>query len=231
MSPPSIEILGYETTPLGTVCLRRRELLSSPGTLVTEITLDHELLMSSYHTASERELARRALERCRGSELTALVGGLGLGYTAREVLASDRVAEVEVVELLTPVVRWLDDGLMPLSTELRADARLSVARGDVFALLTAPPSRPRDLVLIDVDHSPDDRLETTSARFYTERGLRAAREHLTPGGVLAVWSYDESSPFADSLRNVFGSVEVEAVTFENDLIDRVETDWLFIARA
>ena len=113
MSPSNIEILAYEPSPLGVLCLRRRELLSAPGTVVTEITLDHEFLMSSYTTASERALAARALEMHSGGGLEVLVGGLGLGYTAREVLTSDRVGRVEVVEFLPQVIDWLDRGLVP----------------------------------------------------------------------------------------------------------------------
>ncbi len=54
MNPSQLEILAYEETPLGPLCLRRRELLSEPGTFVTEVTLNHEFLMSSYNTDSER---------------------------------------------------------------------------------------------------------------------------------------------------------------------------------
>jgi hypothetical protein len=39
--PSNIEFLAYEATTLGDLCLRRRELLSRPGTVITEITLDH----------------------------------------------------------------------------------------------------------------------------------------------------------------------------------------------
>ena len=44
MSPRNLEILAYEDTPLGPLCLRRRELLAEPGTVVTEVTLNHEFL-------------------------------------------------------------------------------------------------------------------------------------------------------------------------------------------
>lgn len=50
----NLEILAYEHTDLGPLCLRRRKLLASAGTVVTEITLDHQLLMSSRYTASGR---------------------------------------------------------------------------------------------------------------------------------------------------------------------------------
>lgn len=101
MTPANLEILAWDDTELGILCLRRRELLSAPGTVVTEITLDGEFLMSSRHTASEEALARIALEMHPGSGLSVLVGGLGLGYTANAVLASPRVARVEAVEPVT----------------------------------------------------------------------------------------------------------------------------------
>jgi spermidine synthase len=230
MSPSNLEILAYETTPLGVLCLRRRELLSRPGTIITEITLDHELLMSSYNTLSERALADEALARHPGRDLSVLVGGLGLGYTANQVLQSARVRRVEVIEFLPEVVGFLRDGLVPLSSELLADPRFVVREGDVYATLRAPVHERFDLVLIDVDHSPDEHLGHANESFYTESGLASARHHLAPGGILAVWSYSESSPFVDALRATFAVVETVPVSFVNDLVDEEHTDWLFVAR-
>jgi spermidine synthase len=230
MSPSNIEILAYETTPLGDLCLRRRELLSRPGTVITEITLDHELLMSSYVTSSERALAEEALARHTDSDLSVLVGGLGLGYTANEVLKSARVRRVEVVEFLPEVVGFLRDGLVPLSRELLADPRLVVREGDVYEQLRDLAQERWDVVLIDVDHSPEEHLGTTNESFYSESGLERAKQHLSPGGILAVWSYAESSPFVDALRSTFSIVESVPVTVMNDLVDEEQTDWLFIAR-
>ncbi len=231
MTTANLEILAYEESPLGMICLRRRELLAAPGTIITEITLDHTLLMSSHHTDSERALSARALERHDGSELRVLIGGLGLGYTADEILSSPRVASVEVVELLPQVIGWMRDGLVPKSEALNRDARLRVVEADIFALLAAAPERQFDLILIDVDHSPEEPLGAHSADFYTEAGLRLAWHHLAPGGVLAVWSYAESSPFVAALRSVFGRVDVEVVTFENHVVEETETNWLFLVRA
>jgi len=244
MSPSNIEILAYEESPLGPLCLRRRELLAEPGTVVTEITLNHEFLMSSYNTASERALAERALaihESKSGAEsstdpsLRVLIGGLGLGYTAEAALASDRVGRVEVIELLPQVMAWMAEGLVPLSDRLYGDSRFYPRGGDVYAVMaeetSAEPARGNcyDVILIDVDHSPDDRLGGESERFYTVDGLRRARSHLAKGGVLGVWSYAESSPFSEALRQVFENVEVVPVRFMNKLVDQEEVDWLFFA--
>jgi len=230
MTPANLEILAYEHTELGILCLRRRELLSAPGETVTEITLDGEFLISSRHTASEEALARIALDMHAGDGLDVLVGGLGLGYTAHAALASPRVGRVEVVEFLPQVVDWLERDLVPLSAALERDERFRVVRGDAFAWLAEPPSELVDLILIDIDHSPDDRLGEADDTFYTEEGLRRARRHLAPAGVLGVWSYAESSSLSRALETVFDEVRVEPVTYFNDLVDEERTDWLFFAR-
>jgi spermidine synthase len=225
-----LEILAAEATPIGMICLRQREIASAPGTFATEITLDHQFLMSSENTDSERALTTRALEMHPGDGLRVLVGGLGLGYTAHEALRSWRVAHVEVVEFLSPVIDWMQRGLVPLAAELNADPRLGLRAGDVYGLLARPPEQLWDLILVDVDHSPDERLGPASDSFYGREGLVAARWHLAPGGVLAVWSYADSSPFEVALRDVFAEVRVEAVDFENVVVGDGETNWIFLAR-
>jgi spermidine synthase len=228
-----IEILFYETTSLGLLCLRRRELLSKPGTMVTEVTLNHEFLMSSYLNESERALSRLGLERISRKtpdtdyKFEVLVGGFGLGYTAAEALSSDQVETVEVVEYLPEVISWLDNDLIPLANQLKSDGRLTVAQGDIYARLAEPAAKRFDLIVIDVDHSPQDLLGSQSKGFYSEWGLSRARLHLKPGGVLGVWSYAEDSPLLNCMSKVFNDVEVEQVTVWNDLINEEMTDWLF----
>jgi len=229
MSPSNLEILAYEKTPLGDLCLRRRELLSRPGTVITEITLDLQLLMSSYITVSEEALADEALARHSGDSLSVLVGGLGLGYTAAAVLKSERVQRCEVIELFPAVVGFMEDGLVPLSETLGADERFGVRQGDAYATLRGPAAEQWDLILIDVDHAPEDHLGAGNESFYTEAGLLEAQAHLAPGGILAVWSYAESSPFVDALRATFKVVDVVPVAYENDLVAEDHTDWLFVA--
>lgn len=230
MGTPFFEIIAYEPTQLGMLCLRRRELLCEPGTVVTEVTLNHEFLMSSYLTASERALSEIALQMHSGTCLRILIGGLGLGYTARAALESDRVSKCEVVEFLPQVISWLDGGLVPLSDELNADNRLKVIQGDIYRQLISPPKQKHDLILIDVDHSPDENLDEANGKFYTADGLKRAKLHLAQDGLLGVWSYAESSAFADALRDVFREVRIEPVTVYNNLINVQQTDWLFFAR-
>jgi spermidine synthase len=227
MNPSKLEILAYEETPLGPLCLRRRELLSEPGTVVTEVTLNHEFLMSSYNTDSERAISNRSVELHGGRNLKTLVGGLGLGYTAYELLGRENVASVEVVEYLQPVIDWLRDGLVPLSGELNAATNLQLTTGDVYQRLLGQPRDQFDLIVIDVDHSPHDQLGEADHTFYTQQGLSAAKLHLREGGVLAVWSYAENSSFSDALRSTFDQVHVEPIKTVNTLVGHEQTDWLF----
>ena len=226
-----LEILEYCNTPMGILCLRRRELLGRPGTMVTEVTLDHEFLMSSYHTDSERALASKAIEWCGGAELDVLVGGLGLGYTAKAALDAPSVQRVEVFELLPEVLGWLEKGWLPLSVALQAEPRLLLRQADVFVHLASPaPTRRFDAVLLDVDHSPDELLTHGPRDFYTHAGLARAREHLADDGVLAVWSSAESEDFERALGEVFSDVAVERIEWMNEMIDKEQEDVLFMAR-
>ena len=225
-----IDVLAYESSPIGMICLRTRPHPDEPETLITEITLDHEFLMSSLNTASERALSSSGLALHPGKDLRILVGGLGLGYTAWEAALSDRVAHIEVIEYLPQVMDWMAKGLVPLSESVNGESRIQVTQGDVYAQLAAAPSEHWDLILIDVDHSPDEWLGEQNDGFYSEAGLRAARQHLAPGGILGVWSYAPHSPFADAMRAVFDDVTVEDVSFDNPFFEDLETNWLFFGR-
>jgi spermidine synthase len=227
MNKPHLKILAYEETCLGPLCLRERELLSNPGTMVTEVTLNHEFLMSSFNTDSERVISNRGVEIHNGKSLKTLVGGLGLGYTAAELLKHSNVASVEVIEFLPPVIDWMNQGLIPLSDCLANVDELTVAQGDIYARLLSQPIDTFDLIVIDVDHSPSDQLDQQEHAFYTAAGLERAKTHLKPGGVLAVWSYAQSSDFANALRSTFQQVSVEPVTTMNSLVGHQQTDWLF----
>src|SRR5690554_3084810 len=105
--------LDYRLTPLGALSLRRRANLSS-GEDVYEIILNGEYLMSSRFTAAEEALADIGLGHCRASPMDVVIGGLGLGYTARSALANDRVGSLMVVDSLPEIVEWHLTGLLPL---------------------------------------------------------------------------------------------------------------------
>lgn len=233
LCPIDFDVVAAAPSPLGMIILRRRDPVGVEGP-ITEITLEHRFLMSSLTTVSERALASLAIAWHGGDALRVLVGGLGLGYTVHEALSSARVGRVVVVELLEPVIQWMRDGVVPLSQELsRAQGpggRLEIRQGDVYAHLREPPRSKLDLILIDVDNSPEEALGAPNDAFHSAEGAALAREHLDPGGVLGVWSTGASDAFVGALRSVFPAVEAHAIDFFNPVTGEAETNWVFLAR-
>lgn len=229
--------LDYRATPIGALSLRRRR---DPAldVEVYEIKLGDEFLMSSLFTASEIALADLGLAGLSGTGLSVVVGGLGLGYTARAVLEHEAVGSMIVVEMLDAVVDWHEQGLLPLGPELTADPRCRFVREDFFALAAsdegfdpAAPERRFHAILVDIDHAPDALLDARSASFYTAEGLRRLAAHLHPGGVFALWSNaGTDDAFTERLRTVFAEARAEPVTFHNPLQDKPFTQTVYLAR-
>ena len=233
MSSRRIQELGFSPTPIGEVSLRRRiDPLS--GVDVFEVKLGDEFLMSSLFTVAEVEVARLALARLEGSALSVAVGGLGLGYTAQEVLRDDRVAELLVIDYLQPVIDWHTAGLVPAS--IAEGERCRLVHGDFFAMSEGDgfdpqdPGRLLDAVVVDIDHSPAHLLAGGSAGFYSPAGTRSLARHLRPGGVYSLWSNDPPEQrYLDVLGGVFIDVAAEVVSFWNPLQDRDSTNTVYLA--
>lgn len=226
-----LEELDYRPTAMGPLVLRRRWVAAIDRDVI-EVILGDEHLMSSLFTVGETELAVRGLAAARDGDLRVLVGGLGLGYTAREALADPRVTSVVVVDALAPVIEWHEAGLVPLGESLGQEPRCHLVLGDFFGWFDAPrASGDRyDVVLLDIDHSPRSLLHPDHARFYTPEGLGRVRAGLSEGGVFAMWS--DEAPDADFLallRSVFSAARPEVVAFDNPLTGVASTCTIYVA--
>lgn len=233
----AFEELDYWPTPLGPLSLRRRWVAEADAHAF-EIKLGDAFLMSSLFTVSEIALADLGLAATDGESLSVVVGGLGLGATARAALADERVREMLVVEYLDGVIAWHQEGLLPDGPALLGDPRCRVVEGDFFAMAASDvgfdgerPGRRFDAILLDIDHTPDERLGAPSEGFYSPAGLSALARHLRPGGVFALWSdVPPDTAFTARLRAVFAEAWAEAVTFHNPLLRTDEVQTVYLAR-
>ncbi|MEM5495315.1 spermidine synthase [Hoeflea sp. AS16] len=231
------EELDYRPTPIGALVLRRRR-EARLGVDVLEIKLGEEHLMSDLFTASEIALAQLGLAACEGEGLDVLVGGLGLGYTAKAALDEPRTGSLIVVEYLEAVIDWHRTGLLPLGPELTGDNRCRLVEGDFFALARSEagfdpdkPGRQFDAILLDIDHSPDALLDARSESFYQPEGLAKLAAHLRPGGIFGLWSDEQTdAAFTERLAGVFSQAWAEPVTFHNPLQDKPFTQTVYLAR-
>lgn len=232
----SFEELDFRPTPMGVLSLRRRRRPMSDVD-VYEIKLGDEFLMSSQYTLAEIELARLGLAALAREELDVVVGGLGLGYTARAVLEHAGVRSLIVVDALAEVIEWHEQGLLPLGKELTGDPRCRLAHGDFFAMSssaegfdTGSPARRFDAVLVDIDHSARKLLHPRHAALYQPEGLARIADHLRPGGVFALWSNDPpDDAFERLLADAFATTTSHVVTFDNWRGDHDASNTVYVA--
>jgi len=229
----TIEELDYQMTPLGELILRRRRSPSVPEEWVYEVKLENNMLMSSSVNASERALAKLALEGRNQRACDVLVGGLGLGYTAATALEYPSVRRVVVMELLVPVIAWHRNRLVPMAGRLLDDPRCLLVEDDFieYVLRNAETKQERyDAILIDIDHSPECWLHSRHADFYSETGLRALADCLGPGGIFGLWSASKPAPeFLELVTRVFPLCRSHDVPFFNPHMNKTYSNWIILA--
>lgn len=193
-------------TELGEVSLREVRL---PVGIHYELRVNGIYVMATYCQESESELAWRALELVESSACTpglrVLVGGLGMGITARETLNNPSVNEVVVVEIEPKVVEWCGQFFGPFNGNALDDVRTRVIIDDI-ARYAAQCDRTFDAILLDMDNGPQHPILPRNRDLYNDSGLRRWHELLRPGGVLSVWAAKPDTAFVASLEAIFERV-------------------------
>ena len=247
MNPnPRFAELDYRRTALGDLILRRRTLPALENIEVYEIILGDAFLMTSLFTAVEEALSKLGLAAAAEAfpadgMLDVVVGGLGLGHTARAALDHPGTGSLIVVDFLEPVIEWHQQGLVPLGRDLSDDPRCRFVHGDFFELALAAngdagfdpdrAGRKFHAILLDIDHSPTNLLHERHAGFYQADGLRKVAAKIHPGGVFALWSDEPpAEEFMTALNEVFVSCESHVVTFHNPHQDRTSASTVYVAR-
>ncbi len=165
-------------------------------------------LMNSRQHASEEALAKlgcAGLGKVSGARV--MIGGLGMGFTARAALdVLPRDAKVTIVELVPEVVEWNRVHLGDLARRPLEDPRVNVVVGDVTAAIAEQQDH-WHAILLDVDNGPDALTSPANAKLYGIKGLIACRKALVRKGALAVWSVENDNKFTDRMRAA--SLEVD----------------------
>ncbi len=168
------------------------------------------ILMSSRTHGSEDALAALALARVSRPR-TVLLGGLGLGFTVRAAL--DRLppdSRAIVAELVPALVAWNRGPVADLAGRPLEDPRVRLQIGDVRARI-AEARGAFDAILLDVDNGPAALAHAENDALYGNRGIRACRDALRAGGVLAVWSAGPDAGYRERLERAGLEVEEAAV--------------------
>lgn len=159
-------------------------------------------LMHSGANASEillGEIGVELLEHDAAARI--LIGGLGLGFTLRSVLASTGPnVVVELIELLPEIVSWNREYLKSLNGELLDDPRLEIHTTDVVGYVRKAERARYDVILLDVDNGPVAMVSETNVSLYSNTGLRWLRGSLKPEGRAVFWSAGPDLRFEDRLK-------------------------------
>lgn len=219
--------------PHGEIALRSRRSISAAGVVeVDELVVNGIFAMDSAETRTEQALGALAASVGLGSRV--LVGGLGLGYTVREICRFD-VAAVDVVEIEPHLLDWALAGLTPTLAAALADPRVRVHLGDIAEVfggtagLGAELGRRRwDAIVLDVDNGPDFLIHPENRRLYGPDLLAAAAGRLNRGGLLAIWCSGPAPVLEEALRRLGGRTEerrIEVVRGTRRLTYAVYAHW------
>lgn len=229
--------IDSQVSSIGQISLRRRRMPAFGDRDIYEVKLGDEFLMSSMFVEAEEALSTLGLAAVKGDNLSVVVGGLGLGYTAVTALKDERISELMVVDALDTVIGWHQDELVPLGKILNADSRNRYVLGSFFDLAIDPnlgfdpdvKGKQVDAILLDIDHSPTEFLDVANASFYTTENLALMAEQLKPNGVFAMWSQNlPEADFETLLRTVFEQVDSHVVKFFNPMQNIVSTNSVYV---
>jgi spermidine synthase len=191
----------------GELVLRTRPGAGRGGTDVYELIVDGIFAMDTVEVSTELRLASETLRRLPGRDWRIVVGGLGLGFTLRELLSDQRVARVDVVELEPALVQWVRDGFVRPAMGVLDDLRAHVTTGDIAAYLDALEPGSVDAILLDVDNGPDFLVHQSNSPLYQSATLATALGALRRGGLLTVWSAGPAPALRAALDAISTSVE------------------------
>ena len=165
------------------------------------VRVDNRVLMSSRSHTSEERLAMHALQGLK-TVGSVVVGGLGLGFTLREVLNSvGPQTNVVVSELVPAVVRWNRVHLGSLTDDAITDPRVTAYEGSVLTLLQKNVGA-FDAVILDVDNGPAPVAHHGNAKLYSPSGVATCFRSLKSRGRLTVWSAGPDLTYLQRLRDV-----------------------------
>ncbi|MBW6464815.1 MAG: spermine/spermidine synthase [Dethiobacteria bacterium] len=186
-----------------------------------EIIYNGVFIMATYNGASERAAVRDALKNISSPghvSYKILIGGLGVGYSLREALDSDKVTEVTVAELEPAIIRWNKDYFQQYNNCALNDPRTVLIKSNFRDILdqksaeaSNSPASLFHVVMIDTDNGSSWLSLPSNEYFYSTVGLKNINACLHAGGVACFWCSCREEPLENRLKEIFHRVSFHSV--------------------
>ncbi len=165
----------------------------------------HAVLMDTIHTSSEKTMANLCCIDI-GKNARILIGGLGFGYTLKQVLdiAPDD-AIVYVAEINKDIINWNLSVLYMINGHCLNDHRVIVINDDVQNILK---SKKFDYILMDTDNGSNNIIAyDTNAKIYSPSGIKAFKDVLNKNGRIAYWGIADDLNLLKNLMKEYDRIE------------------------
>ncbi len=165
------------------------------------IRLDGQTLMHSAISASELLLGELAIKGLTDrSPACVLIGGLGLGFSLKSVLAkTSPTSAIHVAELIPQIMEWNREFLAAVNGTLVDDPRVTIFIDDIWNVLARSAPGFYDAIVIDIDNGPAAMVQKLNFRLYHQHGIRLMLTALKSGGRAVIWSAAWDDAFANRL--------------------------------
>src|SRR5258708_18917843 len=193
------------------------------------IRVNGQQLMHSSVATSELMLGEIGCERhAKQPNARFLIGGLGLGFTLKAVLAkAGPTAIVYVAELMPEIVAWNRDYLSGLNGNLLEDRRVRILIDDVRKVIMRARQEPYDSIMLDIDNGTTAMMKGENNKLYARNGVHQIHAALKPGGRTIVWSACADPIIADRLSKA--EFKVQAIPAKLHANAKRSTYMLYVA--
>lgn len=142
-----------------------------------------DMCHTNYHK-TESELARIALDNTLGNNLTTMNIGLGCGFTAEALAASDRVESVSIIEINKQVIEANLEFFGSYNNNIIINPKVDVFHENGTEVIRSNYSKKYDTIVIDIEEPS----VIQSSPIYTVEYTQHVKRQLEEDGVYALWA-------------------------------------------
>ncbi|WLR52778.1 spermine/spermidine synthase [Bacillus tianshenii] len=174
-----------------------------------EIISNGLFLTATYNEKSHCSFIHDALLQVKHPKRV-LIGGLGVGFLAAEVLKNEQINEVIVVEKEQEIINWNRTYFADLNENALNNRKLHVVQADLTTYLQGSAEQ-FDMICLNVEKGPDWLIFENSRSLYGDNGMQVVKSRLSQGGCVTYTSGAHSKFLHAKLQKHFSSVKDHSI--------------------